>query len=65
VPSSEANFQRVAGMDLYLRLGIPLGEASVVRASSDPRPEPLTIETRQVETTDEAGLMVTFGCVGP
>lgn len=31
----------------------------------DSRPGPLTIETRTVETTDEAGLLVTFGCVAP
>lgn len=65
----EAEFSPgVTSVDLYLKLGTPLGEVSdgpVERASSDPRPDPLTIETRQIETTDEAGLMATFGCVGP
>lgn len=57
------------GVDLYRWLGAPIVDAvwdlRDVENDSDSRPGPLTIETRTVETTDEAGLLVTFGCVAP
>jgi hypothetical protein len=56
-------------VDLYRRLGIPLTDDpqnhAVRRNGSDTRPSPETGETRSNETTDESGLMVTFGCVAP
>jgi hypothetical protein len=40
-------------------------EPQDTKDDSDSRPGPLTVETKTVETTDEAGLLVTFGCVAP
>lgn len=56
-------------MDLYRRLGVrvlnTVRDPQGTEDDGDSRPSPLTIETRTIETTDEAGLLVTFGCVAP
>jgi hypothetical protein len=56
-------------VDLYRWLGIRMlgtvRNPQDAQNDSDSRPGPLTIETKTVETTDEAGLLVTFGCVAP
>lgn len=56
-------------MDLYQYLGTPIApaasRASLASSAEEPPPEPMTMETKQIETTDESGLLVTFNCVAP
>lgn len=51
-------------VDLYECLGaarrFELHEGTL---DADTQPEPMTVETRVVETTDESGLLAVFGCV--
>jgi hypothetical protein len=59
-------------MDLYHRLAKPVvrlsaGSAHLAAKQSDsePDPEPWTIHTRTIETTDEAGTCMLLKCVAP
>jgi hypothetical protein len=60
---------RTCEVDLYRYLGEPIGpalsSASPASSDEDRPPEPVTIDTRQIETTDESRLLATFNCVAP